>query len=71
MRCTECYLAIPFYDEDITVHVVYSDGRGTEKHCQHNPFDEDDTAIVAVLGSQDCATKWLGKQRQRSSNVSN
>jgi hypothetical protein len=63
MRCTDCHLAIPFYDEDITVHVVYSDERGTQRHCQHKPFDESDPAILAILGSQDCLAKWLSKQR--------
>jgi len=62
MRCTECHLAIPFYDEDVTVHVVYSDERGIEKRCHHHPFEEDDPAIIAILGSQVCATKWLSKQ---------
>ncbi len=59
MTCTECNEAIPFYDEDVTVRVVYSDGRGIEKHCHHSPFDETDPYILAVLGSQDCAQKWL------------
>ena len=63
MRCTECNLAIDFYGEDITVHVVYSDGRGIEKRCHHHPFEEDDPAIIAILGSQDCAEKWISKQR--------
>lgn len=62
MRCTECHLAIAFYDEDVTVRVVYSDGRGIEKHCQHSPFEEDDPAILAILGSKDCVEKWLRKR---------
>lgn len=63
MRCSECHLAIPFYDEDITVRVVYSDGRGIEKHCfDHMPFDEADPAITAILGSRECAVKWLSKE---------
>lgn len=59
MKCTECGEAIPFFEEDITVHVVYSDGRGIERHCHHSPFDEADPTILAVLGSQDCVRKWL------------
>lgn len=59
MKCTECNEAIPFFEEDVTVRVVYSDGRGIEKHCHHNPFDETDPAILAILGSQDCTQRWL------------
>ena len=62
MKCTECNDAIPFEQEDVTVRVVYSDGRGIEKHCHHNPFDEDDPAILAILGSHECVTRWLSKQ---------
>lgn len=51
MRCAECHLAIPFYDEDITIHVVYSDGRPIRRLCHHVDFDETDPAIVALLGS--------------------
>ena len=69
MICTECNLAIPFYDEDVTVHVVYSDERGTERHCQHNPFGETDPAIVAILGSGDCAKKWKAKQPKEVTSV--
>jgi hypothetical protein len=64
MRCTECLEEIPFYAEDITVRVVYSDGRGIEKHCHHTMFDESDPAIIAVLGSQDCLLRWLNGRAQ-------
>lgn len=59
MKCTECDEVIPFYEEDVTVRVVYSDERGTEQHCHHNPFDESDKAIVAILGSRTCYDRWL------------
>jgi hypothetical protein len=76
MRCAECHLAIDFYGEDITVRVVYSDERGIEKHCQHSPFNEDDSAILAVLGSAVCTQKWLRKRAnianmERRKNVNN
>ena len=59
MKCTECDEIILFYEEDVTVSVVYSDGRGIEKHCHHNPFDESDEAILAIFGSRDCLNRWL------------
>lgn len=62
MTCTECNETIPFHEEHIKVRVAYSDERGVEEHCPHNPFDEQDPAIVAILGSRDCAEKWLSKQ---------
>lgn len=62
MKCTECSEAIPFYEEDVTVHVVYADGRGITKHCHHNPFNEADPAILAILGSQHCVQKWLNSR---------
>jgi hypothetical protein len=76
MKCTECNEPIPFYEEDVTVRVVYSDGRGIERHCHHGPFDETDPAVMAVLGSQDCLQRWLNKransaQQARVSNANN
>lgn len=61
MICTECNEVIPFED-DVTVRVVYSDGRGVESHCKHNPFDESDPAIIAILGSKDCFNQWTRQQ---------
>lgn len=52
MTCTECGDIIPFIEEDVTVRVVYDDGRGIEAHCHHSPFNENDPAIVAILGSR-------------------
>lgn len=69
MRCAECHLAIPFYDEDITIHVVYSDGRPIRRLCHHVDFDETDPAIVAFLGSQDCAEKCLSKNQQAAEST--
>lgn len=69
MRCAECHLAISFYDEDITIHVVYSDGRPIRRLRHHVDFDETDSAIIALLGSQDCARKWLSKHPQATEST--
>jgi hypothetical protein len=37
--------------------------RGIEAHCHHNPFDETDPALVAILGSRECADRWITAQR--------
>lgn len=66
MKCTECNEVIPFLEEDITVRVVYSDGRGIERHCHHNPFDETDPAILAILGSVDCVQRWLNGRANKA-----
>lgn len=62
MTCTECNQPIPFHEEHIKVTVIYSDDRGEQQHCPHDPFNEKDPAIVAILGSRDCAEKWHSKQ---------
>lgn len=63
MKCTECNEPIPFVEEDVTVYVIYSGHPPViERHCHHNPFDEKDPAILAILGSQDCVGKWLSTQ---------
>ena len=67
MKCTECNEPIPFFDEDITVSVVYSDGRGIERNCHYSPFEESDPMIVAVLGSLDCLQKWTARDGQQVS----
>jgi hypothetical protein len=64
MTCTECNESILFQEEDITVHAVYSDGR-IRRVCHHvASFDETDPTIIAILGSEDCAEKWLEKNPQ-------
>lgn len=68
MKCTECDEAIPF-EEDVSVHVAYSDGRGVQRHCKHNPFDETDPAILAVLGSHECLDRWQRQQFMEQANV--
>lgn len=60
MICTECGDVIKF-DEDVTVSVVFRDGH-VEKRCHHNPFNENDPMIVAILGSQDCYQRWVQTQ---------
>lgn len=57
MTCTECEEAIPFYEEDVTVRVVFRDGH-VEERCQHRPFDENDAGITAILGSRDCFLRY-------------
>ena len=32
MICTECNEPIPFYEQDVTVRVVYSDNRGVQNN---------------------------------------
>lgn len=65
MICTECNEAIPFFEEDITVHVVFNDGR-VEARCHHRPFDENDADIVAILGSRDCYQRYVQTQAQNN-----
>ena len=60
MICTQCKDPIPFED-DISVRVVRKDG-SFEQHCKHNPFDETDPSIVAILGSVDCYERWRKEQ---------
>lgn len=62
MTCTECKEVIDF-ESDQRVVVVYSDERKFEEHCHHDPFDEADPAILAILGSQECLEKWWAKQQ--------
>lgn len=69
MKCTVCDGPIPFYEEDVTVNVVYSDERGTMRHCHHNPFNEEDAAILAILGSSECLDRWNRQQIMEQSNV--
>jgi len=65
MICTECKGVIPFYEEDATVHVVFTDGH-VEARCHHRPFDENDASVVAVLGSRDCFERYTQRQSQNS-----
>lgn len=65
MICTECKDTIPFYEEDVTVRVVFKDGH-VEPRCHHRPFDENDPGIVAILGSLACFERYT--QRQVPSN---
>ena len=68
MTCTECSQPIPFEEEHIKVRVFYSDERGVEEHCPHDPFDEEDPAILGIFGSKSCAEKWLSRQGDTSVN---
>ena len=68
MRCTQCHLAIDFWGEHVTVTVLYRDGH-REKHCQHDPFDENDPNIVAIFGSRSCAAEWQERQPQESQSI--
>lgn len=58
MICTQCDAEIPFTVEDVTVWVVWADGR-FELRCHHNPFDQTDPTVVAILGSKTCAEQWF------------
>jgi hypothetical protein len=63
MKCTECDEPIRFVEEDGTVFVIYSGNPPViEQHCHHNPFDETDPTILAILGSEDCTRKWLSTE---------
>jgi hypothetical protein len=65
MICTECKDLIPFYEEDVTVHVVFKDGH-VEARCHHRPFDENDPDIAAILGSRNCLERYEQRQPQNS-----
>lgn len=69
MICTECNQAIPFYEEDITVHVVFKDGH-VEHRCHHRPFDDKDAGILAILGSRDCFERYA-QRAALSATISN
>jgi hypothetical protein len=62
MTCTQCNESIDFLGEDISVRVIFKDGHH-EDHCQHNPFNENDPEIEAILGSADCYSKYIRARR--------